>query len=427
MPPKQGARAVKAPARERQRIRQIRELTERLRASEAFLDRTGRVAGVGGWELSLRSGKLRWTTETCRIHDLEPGHAPTVDEALAYYADGARSVMEAAVKHAIEAGEEWDLELPMVTATGRHIWVRAQGMVEKRGDRPYRLVGAFQDITERRQAIDALLASERRYRKLFAYSLGLICTHDMDGYLLSVNPAACESLGYTELELVGRHLQEFVRDRHRSAFAAYISRITTRGSDAGHLQLVASDGSRRIWHYQNVVDVEGGESYVLGHAQDITEQQRHEKRLRDWSMRDALTGCYNRRFLAEQLDEDGADRVWSCIVIDLDRFKYINDTFGHQRGDEVLVGMARFLASHLGDNDCLVRMGGDEFLILMRGQSIGDAERLAATLAAHRGNAVNPFTLGCAAHTPGQPVQATFSLADKALYALRSEQRGAPA
>jgi hypothetical protein len=89
-PPKAGTRAIKAPARERQRIRQIRELTERLRASEAFLDRTGRVAGVGGWELSLRSGKLRWTSETCRIHDLEPGHAPTVDEALGYYADGAR-------------------------------------------------------------------------------------------------------------------------------------------------------------------------------------------------------------------------------------------------------------------------------------------------------------------------------------------------
>jgi GGDEF domain-containing protein len=72
-------------------------------------------------------------------------------------------------------------------------------------------------------------------------------------------------------------------------------------------------------------------------------------------------------------------------------------------------------------------MGGDEFLILLRGQGIDDAERLAARLESHRGDAINAFSLGCAGHVPGQSVQATLSLADKALYALRSERRGAAA
>jgi PAS domain-containing protein len=94
----------------------------------------------------------------------------------------------------------------------------------------------------RRRAVASLEASERRFRQLFHYSLGLICTHDLDGILLSVNPAAARSLGYPINRLMGRSLAEFMRPEMVPAFDAYLRRIVDEGSDSGRLELRAANG-----------------------------------------------------------------------------------------------------------------------------------------------------------------------------------------
>ena len=100
----------------------------------------------------------------------------------------------------------------MTTATGRKIWARIIGSVDLDEDgTPLRMVGAIQDISIRRRVVSALEASERRFRQLFQYSLGLICMHDHEGVLLSVNPAAARSLGYSVGELLGRPLTDLMR------------------------------------------------------------------------------------------------------------------------------------------------------------------------------------------------------------------------
>lgn len=129
-----------------------RRLAERrLRASESFLDRAGRIAGVGGWELDLHSNTLAVSDRTRRIHELDSGVELTLEMAIHFYAPEARSVIHAAVQQALAQGTPWDLELPFVTAKGRAIWVRTFGEVECVNDTPVRLVGAFQDVTEQRQ------------------------------------------------------------------------------------------------------------------------------------------------------------------------------------------------------------------------------------------------------------------------------------
>ncbi|MDP2005461.1 MAG: PAS-domain containing protein [Rubrivivax sp.] len=141
------------------------DITERkhaeaaLRASQTLLSQTGRIGGVGGWELDLATQTLAWTDETCRIHDLPPGHQPTLEEAVGYYTPQARAQVQRAVAECIEFGQRWDLELPMNTASGRAIWVRALGEAEFAGDQPVRLVGAFQDVTARR-ALEAELRAK---------------------------------------------------------------------------------------------------------------------------------------------------------------------------------------------------------------------------------------------------------------------------
>jgi diguanylate cyclase (GGDEF)-like protein/PAS domain S-box-containing protein len=291
--------------------------------------------------------------------------------------------------------------------------------------RPARIVLA-RDITMRQRAIRALERSEGRFRTLFEHSLGLICTHDLDGVVLSVNPAAARALGSSINDLLGRNLADLMPPHRRGEFAQYLERILAHGTDTGLLPIVASDGTTRIWEHHNMLDTEADEPYVLGHAQDITERRQLEHRLREQSTIDPLTGCRNRRFLDTHVGKLGAAH-WGCILIDLDRFKQINDTYGHERGDEVLIGMAEFLRRHAPADGTVVRMGGDEFLLLVDASSEPAIRALADVLRREGATqAPSGFTIGCAARSNGEALEATLRRADADLYATRAAVRGTP-
>jgi two-component system cell cycle sensor histidine kinase/response regulator CckA len=122
---------------------------------------------------------------------------------------------------------------------------------------------------------------ERRYRHLVENSLGLICTHDFTGILLSVNPAAAESLGYDPRDGVGKNLRDFLSQNTQHLFDDYLRRIRERSRDSGLMRVVRKDGSERLWLYRNVVVSEPGASpYVLGHGIDVTERATAEAALR---------------------------------------------------------------------------------------------------------------------------------------------------
>ncbi len=141
----------------RRDITRKKEQEERLRVSELLLNRTGEVAGVGGWQLDLRSETLEWTTQTRRIHNVPDDFVPALESAIHFYAPESRPHIERAVRRAVDEGEGWDLELALVRQGGERIWVRAVGEAEREEGVTVRLWGAFQDITadvERRQALE---------------------------------------------------------------------------------------------------------------------------------------------------------------------------------------------------------------------------------------------------------------------------------
>jgi len=131
-----------------------RKATEaQMERSAEMLKRTGELAQIGGWELDLASSRLDWTEQVYRIHELEPGTMPSLDNAIDFFAIEAQAGVRAAFAAGARDGRAWDLELPFVTAKGNPRWVRMQGIAAVQDGKPVRLHGAFQDITEKKTTL----------------------------------------------------------------------------------------------------------------------------------------------------------------------------------------------------------------------------------------------------------------------------------
>lgn len=136
------------------------------------------------------------------------------------------------------------------------------------------------DVTEQREAAAALRASEARYRQLIEGSLGIVCTHDLEGRLLSINTYAAESLGYTVEEMTGRWLGDFVVEEQRPGFEAYLRDVARTGEEQGVLTLQHRDGSVRFIAWRNrLLDLPDMQPFVLSHGVDVTEKTDAENRL----------------------------------------------------------------------------------------------------------------------------------------------------
>jgi len=131
------------------------------------------------------------------------------------------------------------------------------------------------------RASQPLRESERRYREVVAHSFGMICTHDLQGRLLMINPAAADLLGYRPEELVGRNLRELLMPEVQEQFSRYLRQVETGEPVEGLLRLRTRRGEERVWMYRNHLAEEDGKLlYVVGQAMDVTEQRREEKVLK---------------------------------------------------------------------------------------------------------------------------------------------------
>jgi len=138
--------------------------------------------------------------------------------------------------------------------------------------------GSFYDEYKRVEA--ELHRSEERYRNLFNHGLGLICTHDLHGALLSVNPAAAFAVGYQPDTTPGKNLADFLAPSTRSRFPEYLRKMRECGQDSGYMLVVARNRTKRVWFYRNLLVREPGTPpYVVGHAMDITDQKKTEHEL----------------------------------------------------------------------------------------------------------------------------------------------------
>jgi len=264
----------------------FRDITDRTQAEQAqrrtldMLDQAGRLAKIGGWELVVDTQALYWSEEVFRIHEVDPECQPSVAEALQYYAPEARPVITAAVQTAIDAGTPFDAALPLVTAHGRRIWVRAMGTAERHEGKTIRVYGAFQDITERRAA-DEL---RRLQSGALDAAVDAIVITDRAGVIEWVNPAFTQLTGYALEEAVGKNPRDLSKSgKHPPAFFAdFWATILAGRTWHGELINRRKDGSLYT-ESQTVTPItnrSGTITHFVGIKRDITERLRLEAQFR---------------------------------------------------------------------------------------------------------------------------------------------------
>jgi diguanylate cyclase (GGDEF)-like protein/PAS domain S-box-containing protein len=249
----------------------------------------------------------------------------------------------------------------------------------------------------------------------------------LDGEIVDANPAFLEMFGVDSLEdLKGQRTGDFVKPEVRAREMALLER---EGSVRDiEFQLTRRDGETRtvVDSAFLSVDPETGEKYCHGILVDITHRKELQTQLLELSIRDPLTGCYNRRYLntVTRQCEAQPKGEWGCIYLDIDHFKQYNDKNGHAEGDAVLVKMARFLMRHVRAEEAVVRVGGDEFLVVLCDSDLDQIDSVAARLrAAAPTSAPGPFSMGWAARKNDESFEETMIRADRRLLAVRVDER----
>lgn len=247
---------------------------------------------------------------------------------------------------------------------------------------------------------------------------------DTRGRILDANAAFLDIFGVSSLEELQRfEVPQLLADPNRRTEELAI--LANEGSVRDfELDIVRPDGLRRTvldTTYQ-VREPDTGEVMYHGVLYDITRRKELEDRLREQLTRDALTGCYNRRFLfgLEEEFRAGGEARWGCIFIDIDHFKSYNDRHGHASGDQVLQRMARFLMREVRSDEPVIRLGGDEFLIVLAGENSIRTPAIAERLrqAAARSAPV-AFSLGWAMREGEETFEQTIERADHVLINVR--------
>jgi diguanylate cyclase (GGDEF)-like protein/PAS domain S-box-containing protein len=342
--------------------------------------------------LYARDGRVAMFNATAqRILGFDPG-AGTVDEIVRRrrLVDGDGVPFDATADHHQVRWEGAELDSRLVGLVGdggdiQWLMTSLRPIATERDEPPYTVVSAFRDVTESLARERSLAEAEERFRSIFSMApigMGIV----RNGYVIQANQAWADIVGRSPAQLEGRRVDDFtVPGDPATLEASGFLGEGARSSYRVEKRYLHAEG-HAVWVQVDLSAVRhanGSIRYVIVQVQDIAERRRHQQQLEHIANHDALTGLLNRRGFQQALEDhvrhasrygpDGA-----MLMLDLDHFKYVNDTLGHKVGDELIVKAASLLAERLRESDIVARIGGDEFAILL---PHGDREA-ATTLAA---------------------------------------------
>jgi diguanylate cyclase (GGDEF)-like protein/PAS domain S-box-containing protein len=273
----------------------------------------------------------------------------------------------------------------------RHIAWSSGALTDEAGEVTHVIASGI-DITARRIVERQLGEARERFQQAFDNATIGMCLTGTDRRFLQVNPALCKLLGYTEAELLGKSVVEITHPDDRAA-----TRASFRSMLAGEISIhqaeqrylrANGEAMRVVVSSSAIRGRDGAPLYFVTQIEDVTARRAAEEKLVYQALHDSLTGLPNRVLLMQRLTEALQATEGSCglLFVDLDGFKLINDSLGHDQGDQVLRETARRLQSGVHADDTVARVGGDEFVVLCRHLPVGSyahdlAERLLQILA----------------------------------------------
>ena len=376
-----------------------------------------RLSHVGSWEWDPASGALKWSDELYEIFGVDrKTFKPSFESFLALVHPDEREFVQFVTSQSVETGEPFSIDERIVRPDGQERVLLSNARVERSADgSSARLVGICLDITERKRAEHQLERVSRQQEVILQSAAEGILGVDHLGAVSFANPAAAELLGWQADELRGRSIHDVVHGGQRDAPSHSAEQcpvfLSLRSGSVEYMEddvFWRQDGGSFPVHYTSSPILERGElTGAVLTFNDVTERKRFEAQLQYLADHDPITGLFNRRRFEQELVRHLAyDARYgtggAVLALDLDNFKYVNDTLGHKAGDEVITRVARSIRDRLRETDTLARLGGDEFAVLLPESGIEAAQRVARTiLEAIRGN---PVTVG------GQQIRVTGSI-----------------
>lgn len=363
-------------------------------------------------------------------------HVQVVDESGRPY-DPADLPVVSAIREVAEREAILGYALP----TGGYAWYRTRAAPVVLNGGAMGTVVTVDDVTDQQEARHQLAVTERSLRLTFDNAPIGIAILRPDGRLLEANAALCDLLGVTEAHLMTEGLQRAMHpdehDRDGGLLAGWLP-----GTDERRLL------DRRLSHASGywlscqlsvalVRDNDGTPLHLIVQVVDLTARHALEKELRAAAVEDPLTGLANRRALSEQLVKSQRRQARDgggvgLLYVDLDHFKTVNDTHGHDVGDRVLVESGRRLRAEMRDSDTVCRMGGDEFVVLCASvQGAQTLRQLEARLTSMRPVMVlaggTPVTvrasIGSVMVGPDEDLDDALRRADSAMYRAKRASR----
>jgi diguanylate cyclase (GGDEF)-like protein/PAS domain S-box-containing protein len=277
----------------------------------------------------------------------------------------------------VVAGERrsYRMEKRYVRPDEEEVWVNLSvSVVRDESGEPLYFVSQIEDVTERRRGQDALREAEDRFRSAFDEAPIGMAMNSLDGRFLRVNKAMSEITGYSREQLEATTYRSITHPDDVARNEAGIGEVIDGRVSAYRTEkrYIHSDGHVVPVDLSSTVvrDGDGQPVHVLTQVQDITERKRFQGQLQYLADHDSLTGLFNRRRFEEELTRElaSAERYegrLAVLAIDLDDFKYINDSLGHSIGDELIMRVGEALRTRLRRSDVLARLGGDEFAVIL--------------------------------------------------------------
>lgn len=234
-------------------------------------------------------------------------------------------------------------------------------------------------VIERSHAIEELKRSEERHRLLADHATDVIWTMDLSGHFTYISPSAQKLTGFTVEELMHQQMQQLVTPESYAQVKLQMKKAAKALQEGqvypdyvGEVEQVCKDG-RRVWSEVKISGMYDGEGCfvgILGVSRDLTERRKIEERMRYMAQHDTLTGLPNRTLFADRLQKAlqyvvRNQKSLALMLLDLNKFKPVNDTHGHAVGDLLLQQVAERLKSTIRTSDTVARIGGDEFIILL--------------------------------------------------------------